>query len=173
MVWSDHGSVTVRLMELRLNRQRGSIHKSLAIPSAKMLTLHTNTGNLHHRTCNYLTKHKMNFPEILFPQSFSPEVLAGKITSSTQSTKPVKDRLRGFPSHLDADLCWTRADIEPEQYLIQLSEKDIVAIENAMDGFKSRTQPFASGTGIESLTYSTRLGTATTRSRTVYLRPAR
>lgn len=104
-----------------------------------MFTQHTNTDNLQHCIRIYLTKHEMNFPEILFPQSFSYEALAGKIFSSTQSPKPVKNTLRGFPSHLDADLCWTPADITPQQYLIHLSVEDIVAIENAMEGFKSRT----------------------------------
>ncbi|KAK0647232.1 hypothetical protein DIS24_g7933 [Lasiodiplodia hormozganensis] len=42
------------------------------------------------------------------------------------------------------DLCWTRADITPEQYLIQLSVEDIVAIENAMEGFKSLALPLPS-----------------------------
>ncbi|KAF4545852.1 Taurine catabolism dioxygenase [Lasiodiplodia theobromae] len=83
----------------------------------------------------------MNFPEVLFPQCFSPEVLAGKIFSSIESTKPVKNTLRGFPLHLDADLCWTPADITPEQYLILLSVEDIVAIENAMESFKSLALP--------------------------------
>lgn len=92
----------------------------------------------------------MSFPETLFPQSFSYEVLAGKIFSSTECI--VKDRLQEFPSHLDADLCWTPADITPQQYLIKLSVEDIVAIESAMEGFKGRVQTFASGTGIENLT---------------------
>ncbi|KAB2571941.1 hypothetical protein DBV05_g9398 [Lasiodiplodia theobromae] len=81
----------------------------------------------------------MSFPETLFPQSFSYEVLAGKIFSSTECI--VKDRLQEFPSHLDADLCWTPADITPQQYLIKLSVEDIVAIESAMEGFKGLALP--------------------------------
>lgn len=82
----------------------------------------------------------MNVSEILFPQSFSYEVLAGKIFSSMETAKPARGRLQGFPSHLDADLCWTRANIQPGQYLIQLSVEDIVAIENAMEGFKGKAR---------------------------------
>jgi hypothetical protein len=60
----------------------------------------------------------------------------------TLPTDPSHDSLpAGFPAKVDTPLVWTGADLQPSEYVIELSPSDITEIEAALAQFKCLPPP--------------------------------
>ena len=54
----------------------------------------------------------------------------------------------GWPTKIDAERCWTGADLAEDDYVVKFTPEDIVEIEAALAHFKSVLPPLATPAGL-------------------------